>query len=51
MPWYKSLNAKLLPMQNLVNVLLILVILISVYMLISKNNVLKTTWTVFVLSP
>lgn len=51
MPWYKKLEESLLPAQGLVSILLIIIILVSIYALFSRNSVLRTAWVVYVLSP
>lgn len=50
-PWYKTLNEKLEGSKWLVDLILVGVILISVYMLLSKNHVARITWAVYLISP
>lgn len=50
-PWYDYLDKKLEGAEWLVNTILIVVILLCVVMLFSKDRVAKTTVAVFLVSP
>jgi hypothetical protein len=50
MPWYRRINAALMPAQHLVTVLLVGVIVITTAVLFAPPAV-RTAWLVFLLSP
>ena len=49
--WYKKLESKLLPVQGVVDAGLIIIAIISVSLVIKKDNVAKTAWFVYMISP
>ncbi len=51
LPWYGKLEKMLMPAQGLVNLLLVGIILFSVYVIIKGDNVAKTGWLVYLISP
>lgn len=51
LPWYEPLNRRLEGSEWLVNALLVLIILISVYLILNKDRVAKTAWLVYLVSP
>jgi len=50
-PWYGYLNQKLGDIEWLVDALLLVIIVVCVILLFSKDRVLKTAVAVFLISP
>ena len=50
-PWYGTLERKLKGVEWLTDALLIGIIIVSVYLLIKGDSVLKTAWAVYLVSP
>ena len=51
MPWYGKIESFLEPMQWLVGLLLLAIAAISIWLFFKGDNVVKTAWVTYVLSP
>jgi hypothetical protein len=51
MPWYDSINKKLLPCQLFVDILLISIIIVSLWLIIKGKPLTKTAWLTYLISP
>ncbi len=50
-PWYKAINDRLEGSEWLVNTLLVIVVVVSIFLLLQKDRVAKTTWLIYLVSP
>lgn len=51
MPWYKSVEKSLLPFQGLVVLSLVFIIAFTIYVIGKGDNVARTGWLVYLISP
>jgi len=50
-PWYKRMERFLRPAQGLVTFLLVIVVIVSLWALLSRSATARTAWLVYLISP
>ena len=50
-PWYAGVEKKLIPLQWVVTLGLVIIVGLSIWAIVSGDNIKRTVWFVYLLSP